>query len=62
MTLDINVSAALKAARLAIRQFASQKPPPDGYKGVIVNTASVAGLIGSFLVPVYCASKWGMLS
>ncbi|MET0365480.1 MAG: SDR family oxidoreductase [Sphingobium sp.] len=43
---SVNIGGVLNGSRAAIRQFTAQGPDERGLAGVIVNTASVAGLIG----------------
>ena len=52
----VNVNGVINGCKAAIRQFETQGPDADGCGGVIVNTASVAGLIGYGGV-VYGSSK-----
>jgi NAD(P)-dependent dehydrogenase (short-subunit alcohol dehydrogenase family) len=53
----VNVNGVINGCKVAIRQFEAQAAAdPDAAKGVIVNTASVAGLIGYGGV-VYGSSK-----
>ncbi len=53
--LDVNVRGVWHCLQAQITQMLTQEPPPGGH--AIVNTASVAGLIGSQLLPAYSASK-----
>lgn len=43
---EVNINGVVFGAQAAIRQFEKQGPDGDGNGGVIVNTASVAGLTG----------------
>ena len=53
----VNVSGVINGCRAAIRQFEAQAAAdPTAPKGVIVNTASVAGLIG-YGSAIYSSSK-----
>ncbi|KAK4517988.1 dolichyl-diphosphooligosaccharide--protein glycosyltransferase subunit 1 [Mucor velutinosus] len=51
-TLDVNLTAAVKANRLAIQYFLREKSP-----GCIINTSSVYGLGPAPSNPLYAASK-----
>jgi NAD(P)-dependent dehydrogenase (short-subunit alcohol dehydrogenase family) len=53
---DVNINGVFYGAQSAIRQFERQEKDANGIAGVIVNTASVAGLIGYGGV-VYGSSK-----
>ncbi|KZO89527.1 NAD(P)-binding protein [Calocera viscosa TUFC12733] len=55
LTMDVNVSAVMAGARVAIDRFLLQKSP-----GLIVVTGSVAAQTTSVKVPVYVASKWAV--
>ncbi|CAI2166099.1 15811_t:CDS:10 [Funneliformis geosporum] len=55
--IDVNLKGVLNGTKLGIR-FLKQNGK-DG--GVIVNTASIAGLFKSPLIPYYCASKFGVV-
>lgn len=45
-TLDVNAAGTFNVIRLASEQIATNEPDEDGFRGVIVNTASVAALEG----------------
>lgn len=51
-TLQVNLTAAVKANRLAIQHFLREKKP-----GCIINTSSIYGFCGAPLAPMYSASK-----
>ena len=51
-TLEVNLTAAAKANRLAIQHFVRSNKP-----GCIINTSSIYGYIGAPLAPLYAASK-----
>ncbi|CAG8566536.1 11021_t:CDS:10 [Funneliformis caledonium] len=55
--IDVNLKGVLNGTKLGIR-FLKQNGK-DG--GVIVNTSSIAGLFNSPLVPIYSASKFGVV-
>ncbi|KAG0338034.1 hypothetical protein BG004_007393, partial [Podila humilis] len=54
--IDIDLSAVIEGTRLGIEALEKQNKP-----GVIVNTASLAGLYPQPLTPVYCAAKFGVV-
>ncbi|KAI9825689.1 MAG: hypothetical protein M1832_001033 [Thelocarpon impressellum] len=49
---DINISHPIKLTRIAIRALLGA-----GKKGVVLHTASVAGIHGFYASPLYCATK-----
>ncbi|KAI9492384.1 hypothetical protein BDB00DRAFT_939702 [Zychaea mexicana] len=55
-TLEINLTAAAKANRLAIQHFVRNNKP-----GCIINTSSIYGFCGAPLAPLYAASKHGII-
>ena len=59
-TLDVNVTGAYLLSQLAARHFLAQ---PDGPGGVIVNIASVLGIVsaGQIPFPSYAASKGALV-
>ena len=63
--MDVNVNGVWLCQRAQIRQMLKQEPldpPPRGSRGVIVNTASMLGLVASSPVTracVYTTSKHG---
>ncbi|MEL6686035.1 MAG: SDR family NAD(P)-dependent oxidoreductase [Pseudomonadota bacterium] len=60
--LDVNLVGTFNVARLAAQQMASQDPvTEDGQRGVIINTASVAGYEGQIGQVAYSASKGGVI-
>ncbi|HVN28007.1 MAG TPA: glucose 1-dehydrogenase [Candidatus Binataceae bacterium] len=54
--MAVNLKGVWLCMRAEIRQFLAQKSP-----GVIVNTASAAGLIASHSMPAYTAAKHGVV-
>ncbi|KAK3815799.1 MAG: hypothetical protein J3R72DRAFT_52379 [Linnemannia gamsii] len=54
--IDIDLSAVIEGTRLGIQVLREQ-----GRGGVIVNTASLAGLYPQPLTPVYSAAKFGVI-
>lgn len=61
MTLDINLAGSFNVARLAAVEIAKNTPEPDGARGVIINTASIAAFDGQKGQAAYSASKGGVV-
>ena len=59
-TVDINLVGSFNVARLAAAEIARQAPSPEGLRGVIVNTASIAAFDGQKGKAAYAASKGGI--
>ncbi len=60
-TIDINLVGSFNVARLAAAQMAKNDPKPDGARGVIINTASIAAFDGQKGQAAYAASKGGVV-
>jgi len=60
-TVDINLVGSFNVARLAAAEMAKNDPEPDGARGVIINTASVAAFDGQKGQTAYSASKGGVV-
>jgi NAD(P)-dependent dehydrogenase (short-subunit alcohol dehydrogenase family) len=60
-TIDINLVGSFNVARLAAAAMANNTPEPDGARGVIVNTASIAAFDGQKGQAAYAASKGGIV-
>lgn len=60
-TIDVNLVGSFNVARLAAEQMARNTPEPDGARGVIINTASVAAYDGQKGQAAYAASKGGVV-
>lgn len=60
-TIDINLVGSFNVARLAAHAMGSNDPDPDGARGVIINTASVAAFDGQKGQAAYSASKGGIV-
>jgi NAD(P)-dependent dehydrogenase (short-subunit alcohol dehydrogenase family) len=60
-TIDINLIGSFNVARLAATEMAQNDPDPDGARGVIVNTASIAAYDGQKGQAGYSASKGGIV-
>ncbi|WP_284165033.1 3-hydroxyacyl-CoA dehydrogenase [Frigidibacter sp. SD6-1] len=60
--ITINLIGTFNMARLAAEAIARRAPGPDGERGVIVNTASIAAFDGQIGQAAYAASKGGVAS
>ncbi|MDG1472398.1 MAG: 3-hydroxyacyl-CoA dehydrogenase [Ascidiaceihabitans sp.] len=60
-TIDINLVGSFNVARLAAVAIARNDPEPDGARGVIINTASIAAFDGQKGQAAYAASKGGIV-
>jgi NAD(P)-dependent dehydrogenase (short-subunit alcohol dehydrogenase family) len=60
--LQINLVGTFNVLRVAAQAMCSNKPGPDGERGVIINTASVAAFDGQIGQAAYAASKGGVVS
>lgn len=60
-TIDINLVGSFNVARLASVEMAKNEPEPDGARGVIINTASIAAFDGQKGQAAYSASKGGVV-
>ncbi|APX11635.1 SDR family NAD(P)-dependent oxidoreductase [Tateyamaria omphalii] len=60
-TIDINLVGSFNVARLAAAAMADNAPEPDGGRGVIINTASIAAFDGQKGQAAYAASKGGIV-
>lgn len=60
-TIDINLVGSFNVARLAAAAMGANDPEPDGARGVIINTASVAAFDGQKGQAAYAASKGGIV-
>jgi len=58
--LEVNLTGTFNAVRLAAEAMARNEPGPDGERGVIVTTASVAAFDGQIGQAAYAASKGGV--
>lgn len=59
-TIDINLIGSFNVSRLAAVEIAKNDPEPDGARGVIINTASIAAFDGQKGQAAYAASKGGI--
>lgn len=60
-TIDINLIGTFNVARLAAEEIAQNAAAPDGTRGVIINTASIAAFEGQKGQTAYAASKGGIV-
>jgi NAD(P)-dependent dehydrogenase (short-subunit alcohol dehydrogenase family) len=58
--VQVNLIGTFNVTRLAAEAMAANDPGPDGERGVIVNTASVAAFDGQIGQAAYAASKAGV--
>lgn len=59
--ININLIGSFNVLRLAATVMCQNEPGPDGERGVIVNTASVAAYDGQIGQAAYAASKGGIV-
>lgn len=59
--IDINLVGTFNVARLAAAAMQQNTPAPDGARGVIINTASIAAFEGQKGQTAYAASKGGVV-
>jgi NAD(P)-dependent dehydrogenase (short-subunit alcohol dehydrogenase family) len=60
-TMEMNAVGTFNATRLVASAMAANDPDPDGQRGVIVNTASIAGMEGQTGQVAYAAAKAAIL-
>ncbi|NOE32604.1 MULTISPECIES: 3-hydroxyacyl-CoA dehydrogenase [unclassified Ruegeria] len=60
-TIDINLVGTFNVSRLAAAEMSKNDPEPDGARGVIINTASIAAYDGQKGQAAYAASKGGVV-
>ncbi|WP_420586874.1 3-hydroxyacyl-CoA dehydrogenase [Ruegeria sp.] len=60
-TIDINLVGTFNVSRLASAAMIKNEPEPDGARGVIINTASIAAFDGQKGQAAYAASKGGVV-
>jgi NAD(P)-dependent dehydrogenase (short-subunit alcohol dehydrogenase family) len=61
LTMEMNAVGTFNMSRLAAAAMAKNEPDEDGQRGVIVNTASIAGLEGQTGQLAYAAAKAAIL-
>ena len=60
-TMDMNAVGTFNVSRIACAAMAANEPDEDGQRGVVVNTASIAGLEGQTGQVAYAAAKAAIL-
>ncbi len=60
-TMEMNAFGTFNVTRLAAAAMAANEPDADGQRGVVVNTASIAGLEGQTGQLAYAAAKAAIL-
>ena len=60
--VDINLNGTFNVLALAAERIAANEPDEAGQRGVIINTASIAGYEGQIGQVAYAASKGGVIS
>ena len=60
--IKVNLIGTFNVSRLVCDEFAKNEPGPDGQRGVIINTASIAAYDGQVGQVAYAASKGGIVS
>jgi NAD(P)-dependent dehydrogenase (short-subunit alcohol dehydrogenase family) len=60
--IEVNLIGTFNVIRLAAARMAHNAPGPEGERGVIVNTASVAAYDGQIGQAAYAASKGGVVA
>src|SRR5579872_1501528 len=60
--IRVNLIGTFNVARLAAWEMSRNQPGPDGERGVIINTASVAAFDGQIGQAAYSASKGGIVA
>jgi NAD(P)-dependent dehydrogenase (short-subunit alcohol dehydrogenase family) len=59
--INVNLVGAFNSIRLAAAAMARNEPGPDGERGVVINTASIAAFDGQIGQAAYSASKGGIV-
>ena len=59
--LQVNLLGTMNVLRLTAEKMTDNAPNPDGEKGVIINTASIAAFEGQIGQAAYSASKGGIV-
>lgn len=62
MTLKVNLVGSFNVCRLSAALMAENTPNPDGERGVLINTASIAAFDGQMGQTAYAASKGGIVA
>jgi 3-hydroxyacyl-CoA dehydrogenase/3-hydroxy-2-methylbutyryl-CoA dehydrogenase len=61
-TVEVNLIGTFDVIRNVVRRMAEQQPGEDGERGLIVNTASIAGYEGQVGQAAYASSKGGVIA
>jgi len=61
-TIEINLIGLYDVVRHGVRHMARNEPGEDGERGLVVNTASIAGIEGQSGQTAYAASKGGIIA
>ncbi|KAF1967805.1 NAD(P)-binding protein [Bimuria novae-zelandiae CBS 107.79] len=59
-TLDVDLTGLLYTVSLAVQQFRRQEKD-DGWRGKLVLTASICGIVPVPALPIYSAAKYGVV-
>ncbi|KAM9167070.1 3-hydroxyacyl-CoA dehydrogenase type-2 [Mergus octosetaceus] len=59
--INVNLVGTFNVTRLSARLMSQNPPDPDGHRGLVVNTASVAAFEGQVGQAAYSASKGGIV-
>ncbi len=59
--VQINLVGTMNVIRFAAEQMAKNQPNEDGERGVLINTASIAGFEGQIGQAAYASSKAGVI-
>jgi 3-hydroxyacyl-CoA dehydrogenase / 3-hydroxy-2-methylbutyryl-CoA dehydrogenase len=59
--IEVNLIGTFNCIRLAAAQMAKNEPSPDGERGVIINTSSIAAFEGQIGQAAYTAAKAGIV-
>ena len=60
-TMEMNAFGTFNVTRLAVAAMAANEPDEDGQRGVVVNTASIAGIEGQTGQVAYASAKAAIL-
>ncbi|MCJ1405377.1 hypothetical protein MMC11_008604 [Xylographa trunciseda] len=57
LDLAVNATGTFLGSKHAIAQFLQQEPDAHGFRGNVINVASIGGFVGLMRCGAYCASK-----
>ncbi|MAH88629.1 MAG: 3-hydroxyacyl-CoA dehydrogenase [Pelagibacterales bacterium] len=60
--INVNLIGTFNVLKLTVERMLENKPDEDGFRGVIINTASIAAFDGQIGQAAYSASKGGIVS